>query len=197
MFPQTQELLDAEELLRLAIQASETGRIEEALSQLKRALRVNPKYARAIYLMGALHAQIGLYERAKQEIEEALVLEPGIENARFQLGLLHITSGDLNAAENAWAPLDSLLDQHPLVLFKNGLLHIARDQFAQGVDLLKKGIERNTQYASLNRDMQKILDSIPVVNEVTGVETAAASADAKRKGKNIFLASYKKDEKEE
>ncbi|HEX9810946.1 MAG TPA: tetratricopeptide repeat protein, partial [Burkholderiales bacterium] len=123
--------LDDEELLHLALNASSENRHEEAISYLKQALNLAPANAKAHYMLGAEHAQIGLYDRATEEMAAAVKLDPDLVTAHFQLGLLHITSGRAKEAEDAWKPLDRLDREHPLHLFKTGLLHLARDEFAE------------------------------------------------------------------
>ena len=168
----TMEHLDADELLQLAIRASEANRHEDALSYLKRALDLSPKNGKIHYLLGAEHAQIGLYDRAAVEMARAVELEPDLHTARFQLGLLHITSGRVDQAESTWKPLDALGAEHPLSLFKTGLLHLARDEFDQSIHCLKRGIGLNASNMALNKDMQRI------VNEVEARRSSATAAQA-------------------
>lgn len=55
---------DADELLHLAAHASSMGNPHAAMAHLKELLRREPQHARAIYLIGAQYALIGLHERA-------------------------------------------------------------------------------------------------------------------------------------
>ena len=53
------EELDADELLHLALLASNQAKHEESISYLKRAQSKAPKQGKIYYLLGAEHAQIG------------------------------------------------------------------------------------------------------------------------------------------
>ena len=161
--------LDAEELLQLAIRASEANRHEEALSFLKRAIEQAPNDGKLYYMLGAEHAQIGLYDRAAEEMAKAVQLAPELHTAHFQLGLLHLTSGRVPQAEAAWKPLDTLGADHPLYVFKTGLLHLVRDEFEECAKHLKRGIALNTANPALNNDMQRVLGD---VEKRLGVPTA-------------------------
>ena len=102
------EDLDAEELLHLAIQASQADRHDQAITYLKRAQAKAPENANIAYFLGAEHAQIGLYQRAMEEMAQALELNPALHTARFQLGLLYLTSGLAAPATEALGPLTAL-----------------------------------------------------------------------------------------
>src|SRR5688500_15693826 len=98
--------LDDQELLHLAIRASNEGRHDAAIDHLKQALELAPDNAKVHYMLGAEHAEIGMYDRATEEMTKAVVLDPTLVTAQFQLGLLHITSGRIPKAEESWKPLD-------------------------------------------------------------------------------------------
>lgn len=108
----TADDLDAQELLHLALKAMEEGRDAETITLLKRGIAVASEEGRMHYLLGAMHAQLGMYERAAVELQLAVELAPEIEMAHFQLGLLQLTSGDVDAARASWAPLDRLDADH-------------------------------------------------------------------------------------
>lgn len=157
MASNTAERLDADELLHLAIRASEAGQHEESITYLKRAGELEPKNGKVHYLLGAEHAQIGLYDRAASEMQRAVELDPTLYTAHFQLGLLYITSGQIELARTAWQAIDKLGPKDPLFHFKSGLLHLASDEFQEAIDQLQKGIAANRGNDALNRDMQRIL----------------------------------------
>lgn len=187
--------LDAEELLHLAMNASAEGKHEDAISSLKRALALAPREGRIHYMLGAEHAQIGLYDRAAEEMARAVQLDPRLDTAHFQLGLLHITSGRPEQAAAAWKPLDALGVEHPLYMFKTGLLCLARDEFKECAHLLEKGIERNKANAALNNDMRKVLQD---VEKHLQTATAAASTPAPGAGtpKHVLLSAYRQHREE-
>lgn len=194
--PTTQQHLDADELLHLALAASEQDKTEEAISLLKRALAVSPQDARLHYLLGAQHAQIGLYDRATEEMQQAVNLDPNLETAHFQLGMLHITSGRLQPATEAWKPLDKLGPDHPLYLFKTGMLHLAKDEFAECKKYLTRGITANHSNPALNKDMERVLKEIERVNTPVSQTPATNSTTARPKAtapKHVVLSAYKQN----
>ena len=145
--------LDAEELIFLALRAMEQDRDEYAIDCLKRALIVEPESGIAHHLLGAVYTQLGMIDRGLIEMTAAVKHAPALHIARFQLGLLYFTSGDIGAAQTVWEPLAELPEDHPLDLFRRGILHLARDEFEPCLALLARGLDRNTDYPSLNNDM--------------------------------------------
>jgi tetratricopeptide (TPR) repeat protein len=149
--------LDDVELLHLALNAMRNDRDDEAIALLKRTIQASPENARAHYLLGAQHAQIGLYDRAVAEMAEAVRLDPGLSAAHFQLGLLHLTGGHIREAEAAWKPLDRLAAHDPLRLFKSALLHLVHEEREACIAELQAGIARNRLNEALNVDMRRLL----------------------------------------
>lgn len=194
------EHLDSQELLHLALDASQRDRHEDAITLLKRALAIAPNDARLHYLLGAEHAQIGLYDRAAEEMQNAVRLDPSLETAHFQLGLLHITSGRVESAATAWKPLDKLGPDHPLYLFKAGLLHLSKSEFGECEHSLRRGIAANKANPALNNDMERILKEVE--NQVPREKPATSAAASRPKTttpKHVLLSAYRRnrpDEKE-
>src|SRR5258706_778476 len=112
------------------------------------------------YLLGAEYAGMGLYDRAVSEMQAALARKPELAAARFQLGVLFLTRAGVEEAAATWGLLDMLPHEHPLYLFKSGLLHLIQEQFDKAAILLKEGIAANTENPALNRDMQLVLEEI-------------------------------------
>ena len=162
MTPPTAESveLDESELLHLALHAMGNDRHDESMRLLKRALNAFPGSARAHYLLGAEHAQIGMYDRAVTEMTEAVRLDPTLAAAHFQLGLLHVTAGRVREAQAAWLPLDRLPPEEPLRLFKSAMLHLVRNELAACAKELREGIARNRLNESLNDDMRRLLADV-------------------------------------
>ena len=187
------ERLDADELMHLALHATQHDTPDKAISHLKRLLDMQPENGRAHYLLGALHAEIGMHDQAAEEMSRAIELEPGLPaTARFQLGLLHITAGRVDEAEQAWRSLDELGDQDPLFLFKTGMLHLVRDEFEECAAALRSGIEKNQLNEDLNNDMRKVLLDAESAAGISPVE----SAEGKNAGygKRMLLSVYERDE---
>lgn len=186
--------LDAEELLHLALQAMEEDRDAEAITFLKRGLALDPSDGRLHYLLGAMHAQLGMFERAIGELKIAVQLAPHIDMAHFQLGLLQITSGEVDEAKASWSALDELGAEHPLNLFRAGMLAMGEEDWDTCIDCMRRGIVANEEHESLNRDMERV---IATAEEARSAQRAAATAPTVApaqpepvRSQHVLLAGY-------
>jgi Flp pilus assembly protein TadD len=188
--------LDTEELMHLALHATENDQPEQAIDYLKRLLEISQDNGKAYYLLGAVHAEIGLYDRAVEEMAKAVELEPNLPTAHFQLGLLHVTSGRVDAAEQSWRPLDALGENEPLFLFKRGMLHLVHDRFEACIEDLRRGIALNTLNEALNNDMRNIIARAETAR--LNLPGSAVESDAPRpasgSGHHVLLSAYHRDD---
>lgn len=185
--------LDGEELVHLAIKASEGGNHEAAISYLKRALDLAPNNVNAHYLLGAEHAELGMFERAIADMQQAVELGITLPTAHFQLGLLHISSGHPSEAIEAWKSLDKLGPENPLYLFKTGLIHLANDEFPECIAALEKGIEANTEHDALNHDMRNILHQAQMHINAPTKPAAEPAPAAQPSTHHVLLSAYQND----
>jgi len=181
--------LDAEELLQLAIHASQKDDHETAIINLKRALEISPENAKLHYFLGAEHAQIGLFDRAMREMTHAIQLDSSLVAAIFQLGLIHLTSGQVEQAIECWLPLNELGESNYLYLFKTGMIHLSRDEFDECESHLKKGIDLNQENKPLNQDMQRILADIENRRK-EGLVPSTDTTQATAENNHFFLSAY-------
>ena len=123
-------------------------------------------------------------------MEAAIALDPTFAIARFQLGLLWLSSGVPDKALQTLQPLEELGEQNELTHFGRGLIHLMRDEFAETVHCLMRGIALNTANPALNADMQKIIDEI---NQLPpdALQNRSASASTEDAGeRHIFISAY-------
>ena len=127
------------------------------MRELDTLLHDYPADARLHFLKGSMLAGKQDFAAARAAMRQAVQLAPDYGVARFQLGLLLLSSGEPVEAQEAWGPLHSLPDTHPLHLFVKGLCRMIQDDFAEATRLLKEGIARNTENAPMNQDMQLVI----------------------------------------
>lgn len=196
------EMLDADELLHLALNSMDANDNEHALIYLKRALALAPDDGRLHYLLGAVHAELGMDERAIAEIGHAVQLSPRLHTAHFQLGALRLKRGDIAGVREAWQPLDALDATHPLALFRTGLLALIDGDTARCIAALKDGIAGNEENDALNEEMRAVLqnvESLPAdISSSDGLQSPAPAAQSagKRAGsaarRHVLLTGYQK-----
>lgn len=183
------DLLDAEELLHVAITAAGEGRHADAIACLKAAAQRETNNAKILFMLGAEHAQVGLYDRAVVELQQAVDLDPSFAVARFQLGLLHLTRGDGEAALRSWGLLGALPEEEPLRLFKEGLEQLMANRFDDCRVLIERGIANNQALPALNQDMRRVLERLDVA--ASAAESDVEASDGA--GPHLWLSAYRQE----
>ena len=178
------ELLNAltqQELLALALEASQRGDTAHAVAYLKTAAARPDALPEALFMLGSEYAQAGLIDDARASMARSIEIAPTYAIARFQLGLLTLTTGDAAGALHILEPLEQLPPEHPQAFlhdFQRGLKHLIADQFAPTVEALEQGIARNAEIEPLNGDMRRVIGTIRGLMDGSVQVTGQAPADA-------------------
>lgn len=184
---------DNQERLHLAYRALEQNDYERSLEHLKILVDVEPENGLAWFLMGSIHAGIGMLDRAKQEMELAVQTGDNVpKDARFLLGLLRLTSGDPDGALEAWLPLENLEEDNYLLVFIKGLKYLIEDKFERSIEYLERGKVLNVQNPALNKDMDKFIVRIREHME-TGSNAPKSPLDTQintTQASHILLSAY-------
>lgn len=178
------------ELLQLALNATRNNDSGMSIAYLKEAVSRPDATATAHFILGSEYAQIRMYDRAVAEMEAAVALDPTLAIARFQLGLLWLSSGVPDRALKTLQPLEELGEQNELTHFGRGLIHLMRDEFAETVHCLLRGIELNTTNPALNADMQRIIDEINRLPPGTLQNRSSSASMADPGEHHIFISAY-------
>lgn len=141
--------------------AAERGDHTTALRLLKAAAAEAPADMAVAYRLGAEYAHLELFDAAEAEMTRALAGEQDHPVARFHLGFLQITRGRFEDALRTWQPLDALPDTHALRRYKQGFEHLANDAFAPALERLEAGLAASGSAPALDRDMRRLLASLP------------------------------------
>jgi tetratricopeptide (TPR) repeat protein len=188
--------LEVDELLAFTLRAISEQDPETALGHVKALLDQRPDHAHGVYLLAALHAEIGLYGRAIEEMQRAVALDPEIWVGHFQLGMLQLRAGDYDGARAAWQPLEILGDEDPLYLFQRGLCHFLDANVSQAKADLERGIALNTGLEPLNPEMAGILSYVESLEQE--IEAVAAEGDTTEQSQStqrrLLLSRYLTDD---
>lgn len=190
--------LDAPELLHLGIEAAGRNDHGAAITYLKQAIdlpagsiAMSTDYAKALYMLGAEYAQIGLMDRAQEHMAQAIAMDDTLHTARFQLGLLHLTQAQVEQSLQVLAPLEQLGDNNCFTHFGAGLRHLIHDEFVDCRTSLLRGMQLNSESAApnvaLNGDIQKLLAALPNADADQGTAEPAAEPTAEA---SFLMSSY-------
>jgi choline-sulfatase len=99
--PDPKDRIEEQNLLHLAMIASEDNRPEDARASLEKTLQLNPKSPTALRQLGELELQAGDYARAAQHLKGAVQERPDDATAAFYEGQALEKSHDLAGARDA------------------------------------------------------------------------------------------------
>jgi tetratricopeptide (TPR) repeat protein len=78
------------------------GRREDAITQNEQAVRIDPKFTRALIELGQLYHATDRNEDATSRLEQAVAAGADYADVHFLLGNLYRDCGQLNRARNAY-----------------------------------------------------------------------------------------------
>lgn len=200
--------LDSEELLHLALVASQADRHDHAIALLKQAWQRSPDNANIVYCLGAEHAQIGMYERAIAEMAHAVELDPSLDAARLQLGLLCLSCGLSDRGVSELQPLASRESQEPDDCYRHfaqALLALVEDRLPECAASLERGLALNRANPALSDDMHRLQQSVrQQMQAVAPIDDAGNTAAivaplppaeqaSAANPQSLWLSSYKKN----
>jgi tetratricopeptide (TPR) repeat protein len=99
-------------LLKSNGMASSGPALNEAESLLRKAVRIDPSYARAYLLLGNLYFQEHQYAKAVPEYQQALRLQPTLPEAHYHLGQAYMQLGDKSLAQKEFELHQKLYARH-------------------------------------------------------------------------------------
>ncbi len=119
-----------------------TGKADEALADLQRALDRDPRSAEALREKGRAHSALGQTKEAEQAFRDALELRPSDWATHNYLGALMLTDGRLEAAEAEFRRVIALTPDNPrgytnagAVCFRQGRLEDAEALFRRSAEI--------------------------------------------------------------
>lgn len=129
---------DPELETQLAIAQRQAGRHEQALHQLKRAIKRTPPYAAAFHELGCLLASMKRYDEAVATFKRGLEIAPMTPELSIQLGYAHFNSGSFTDAKIAFERAMNISPASHDALFGLAMVHQELGEFEQGAEDLRR-----------------------------------------------------------
>lgn len=181
-------MLDSEEYLHLAINATQNNQHHAALEYLHKSLELTPENPVATFLLAAEHAELGLYARAIQGMEKTIELDPNIEMAFYQLALLYLQQGMLEKCPPLWKHLQNGSQEPCVKLFAEGMLLLDEDR-ESAIALIKQAAETPTTNTFLQKSIESIRNNI--IATTSNADRTTTTDDGADNIHALFLNVYK------
>jgi tetratricopeptide (TPR) repeat protein len=101
---------------------AESGALDRAIEQYRRALELGPAFHDLRYRLARRLLEAGRAREAREELEQVVQARPGMFDAWAALGLAAYTGGDLEAARGVWMQLTRERPDDPKVRAYLGML---------------------------------------------------------------------------
>ncbi len=135
-------------LLKRAGQSSVEGRVDEAIAQVREALRADPEIVEAHVLVGNFQSKAGRLEEAVRAYRQALLLDPEHQGAVFSLALAYKKMGRLDEALAGFGRAQQLDPRATKPLWQLADLDMRRGRFAEAEKVLEEGLARKVDRPS-------------------------------------------------
>src|SRR5580658_1476669 len=125
----------------------ETGYLDEAIREFKKAIELDPKYPRVHYYLALAYLGQGEKERfptARPLFEQELAINPKEFFSTFFLGVIHLEDRDFPAAEDYLKKAVQLQPDNPDPLLYLGQVYVETNRPELAIGALKKSIDLTT-----------------------------------------------------
>ena len=190
---------NASEVVAQAIQSHRQGRLDEAESLYRRALRRDPKNVDALHFLGVLASQRGRHAEAAELIQQALARNPRYADAWNNLGNVLAGLDRWDEAATAYQRTIELAPGNPSAHCNLGVMRLRSDRFAEAATAFRQAISLAPGLAEAHFNLGKALHAqgqyeaaIAAYRETLRWQPASAMAY-----KNLGLLLYKLHRTEE
>jgi Flp pilus assembly protein TadD len=148
---------DATALNRLATRYLQAGRVDEAVTQLRRAVQVAPRDAEARSNLGSALQARGELAAALRELETAVRLQPDDDRVRYNLGNGYYAAGRAADAVRELSRAVALNDENADAHFNLAMIQGPAGQVDQAIAHLQRVVEIDPQRADAYRNLAMAL----------------------------------------
>lgn len=148
---------NAPEVLAQAVQSHRQGRLDEAESLYRRALRRDPRCVDALHFLGVLTSQRGRHAEADELIRQALALNPRYADAWNNLGNVLAGMDRWDEAATAYRKTVELAPGNPSAHCNLGVMLLRADRLAEAATAFQQAIALAPGLAEAHFNLGKAL----------------------------------------
>jgi tetratricopeptide (TPR) repeat protein len=145
--PNTQTLFDAVSLNISGDRLYESGRVEEAVQEFKRALTLDRDNVNVTNSLGVCYAQMGKLKEAVAEFSRVTELEPNDFMAQYNLGCGLLSLERVDEAESAFSRAAELEPDNAAAYFQLAKLGKKQNRLEEAIAHLKRTVELKPSWA--------------------------------------------------
>ena len=129
------------------------GQLDEAISDLNKAVELNPLDAGAYFYRGNAYYKKGQFDEAVSDYGKAIELNPRYTNAYFSRGLHYLNKEDYKKAISDYNKAIKITPDNPAAYYYRGTAYFAKKKYKKALSDYNKAIELDPEYvnAYINR----------------------------------------------
>jgi tetratricopeptide (TPR) repeat protein len=151
-------ITDSGELTQLAFKKQEIGAFEEAIEILNKALKVDPEFVPAHYLMGSIYEEWDQRKKAIAAYQQALKIDPNHIDARLGLASVYDKSLKNEMAILEYEKAAKLKPTDPEIHFKIALEYWYLQKLPKTAEYYRKVIELNPDHLQAHLNLASVYE---------------------------------------
>ena len=132
------------------------GRMEEAFTEYREALKIDPKDANVLNSIGVCHADLGEYENARRFFSSCMEADPEEVMAVYNMGMTHALENDFETAESWLARAASMAPDTFEILFQHAAALFALGRYRDAESRIEAAIGKRPENGSAVRILADI-----------------------------------------
>lgn len=124
-------------------------RFDDAQASVKKALAINPRYAKCVLLEGLIWLEMGRKEDGVNRIKQAGQLDESLKNEKFEWGLTLIEAGDLEMAIGVFESVSYRNAEDAMVHVRLGDAALKRGKFEEAGKEFQKALAITPTFADI------------------------------------------------
>ena len=141
------------EVLSLALQHHQAGRLSEAEALYRQILQAQPNHADALHLLGVIAHQVGKHEIAVEYITRAIALNPTAAEYHSNIGEAYRALARLNEAEASFQQALALKPATAEAMNNLGAVLQAQDKLEEAVAHYQRAVALKPNYAEAHNNL--------------------------------------------
>ena len=183
----------ADALHLLGVLEHQTGRHEQAIERIGRAIELNRSVAAYHNNLGEAYRALGRLDEARSRYLEALRLQPDYAEAHNNLGLVNQACGDLDEAQRAYDRALRLAPEFADAHLNLGTVHQQRGDIIPARDCYERAVAIEPNLAEAHNNLGTLLKDQGRVDEAIERYERSLSVDPGYADANVNLGSAHRD----
>lgn len=159
----------AAQMIQLAIEHHQAGRLRKAEAIYQQVLQIQPRNSDALHLLGLTNHQMGMQDQACMLISKAISINPSVASFHNNLGEVFRSMNRLDEASASYEKALFLQPDFPEVQRNIGLTYLANKQPDRAISHLRNSMKRYPDYLGIYWALGQVMMSQHKADEAVNV----------------------------